>query len=446
MSNRPQRSVPVPTGWAALVVVTAGIPLAVIRPDSWVVLLVIMATLTVLFVADAVAAPSPNELDVSRQIPASMTLGERATIDWIVRNRSDRPIRATVADSVWPSLSASRRSSSFVVPGRRQHRFNASFQPQRRGRFPFGAVTIRTVGPLRLMWRQQTRDVADSLAVLPAHPSRDELRLRLRIPLETGVRSVRTRGTGTDFDQLREYRPGDDIRRVDWAATARQQRAIVRDYRAERNQHVIALLDNGRVMSGSVAGVPRVEHSMDAVLGLVTVAQNLGDNVGLITFDNQVRAIVPPSQSRSQFGRCAEAMYLLDQGYDQSAYRAAFTVAASRFRRRSLFVVFTDLVETVVHDELLPALSTLTRRHLVLVAAVRDPDVSSWASLDYSGRVEVDRTDAYRAAAAAAALDARERTVAALMRAGAIVVDAEPGCLAVAVADRYLELKASGQL
>ena len=258
MPDRQQRSVPVPTGWAALVVIAAGLPLAVIRPDSWLVLLAVVTVLIVLFVADAVAAPSPNELDVSRRIPASMTLGERATIDWVVRNRSDRTIRATVADSVWPSLSASRRSSSFVLPGRRQHRFNASFEPQRRGRFPFGAVTVRTVGPLRLMWRQQTRDIADSLAVLPAHPSRDELRSRLRIPLETGVRSVRTRGTGTDFDQLREYRPGDDIRRVDWAATARQQRAIVRDYRAERHQHVVALLDNGRVMSGSVAGVPRV--------------------------------------------------------------------------------------------------------------------------------------------------------------------------------------------
>lgn len=433
---------PVPTGFAALAVVVAGIPLVVLRADRWAVLIVVLAALVVLFAIDAAAAPSPRLLDVRRELPGSMTLGERSTIDWVVRNRSDRTVRATVADSVWPSLEASRRSSAFSLPGRRQHRFSATFQPTRRGRFPFGAVTVRTVGPLRLMWRQQTRDVPGTLAVLPAHPSRDELRTRLRIPLETGIRSVRTRGTGTDFDQLREYRPGDDIRRVDWAATARQQRAIVRDYRAERNQHVVALLDNGRVMSGSVAGVPRVEHAMDAVLGLVTVAQHVGDNVGLITFDRQVRAIVPPSNSRSQFARCAEAMYLLDHGYDESAYRAAFTIAASRFRRRSLFVVFTDLVETVVDDALLPALSTLTRRHLVLVAAVRDPDVTSWAGL--AG--PIDTTAAYRGAAAASTLAGRERTVARLVAAGAEVVDAEPGRLAVAVADRYLELKAAGRL
>ena len=137
----------------------------------------------------------------------------------------------------------------------------------------------------------------------PTRPP-DELRTRLKIPLESGIRSVRARGTGTDFDQLREYRPGDDIRKVDWAVTARSQKPIVRDHRAERNQHVVALLDNGRSMAGTVGDTPRVEHAMDAVLGLTRVATHVGDNVGLVTFDNQVRSIVPPSNSRSQFSRC----------------------------------------------------------------------------------------------------------------------------------------------
>ncbi|MFK7919907.1 MAG: DUF58 domain-containing protein [Ilumatobacter sp.] len=436
------RSVPVPTRWSASLTVLMSVPLAVVRPERWVVVGIALLAVFVLLIADFAMAPNPSNVEVVREFPASLTLGERGDLRWLVKNRTGRSVRASVADALWPSFQASRRSSRFTIAADRQHRFGATIEPARRGRFPFGSITVRTLGPLRLVHRQQTRHVADTLAVLPAYPSRDLMRTRMRIPLESGVRSVRTRGTGTDFDQLREYRPGDDIRRVDWAATARQQNAIVRDYRAERNQHVVAMLDNGRVMAGTVGGAPRVEHAMDAVLGLTQVASQLGDNVGLITFDSQVRGIVPASNSKIQFSRVTEAMYLLDPQYDESAYGVAFTTAASRFRRRSLFVVFTDLVESVVADSLLPALTALTRTHLVMVAAVRDPDVASWAS----AAQHVDTDEIFRSAAAVASLNARDRTIASLSALGIVVVDARPGELATGVVDKYLELKTKGRL
>ncbi|MEP1126029.1 MAG: DUF58 domain-containing protein [Ilumatobacter sp.] len=442
MAERRARSVPIPTGWAALLIGLVAVPLAVLRPDSWIVLVVALAAVVALMVVDFVVAPHPSGVDVAREFPASLTLGEQGDLRWLVQNRTGRSVRVGVADALWPSFQASRRSSRFTIAADRQHRFGATIEPTRRGRFPFGAITLRISGPMRLVHRQQTRTVHDTLAVLPAYPSRDLMRTRMRIPLETGLRSVRTRGTGTDFDQLREYRPGDDIRRVDWAATARQQKAIVREYRAERNQHVVALLDNGRLMAGTVGETPRVEHAMDAVLGLTQVASELGDNIGLITFDNQVRGIVPASNSKAQFARVTEAMYLLDPQYDESAYGVAFTTAASRFRRRSLFVVFTDLVESVVSDSLLPALKSLTRTHLVMVAAVRDPDVAAWASSARHGDLE----GSYLSAAAVASLDARERAIAALAAFGVVVVDARPGELATGVVDKYLELKAKGRL
>lgn len=441
-SGRRPRSVPVPTGWAASAIALVCVPLAIVRPERWVVVLIALVALLVLMIVDFFVAPHPAGVEVIREFPSSLTLGETGDLKWLVQNRTGRSVRVGVADALWPSFEATRRSSRFSMAANRQHRFGATIHPRRRGRFPFGSITLRTSGPLRLVHRQQTRIVRDTLAVLPAYPSRDLMRTRMRIPLETGIRSVRTRGTGTDFDQLREYRPGDDIRRVDWAATARQQKAIVRDYRAERNQHVVALLDNGRLMAGTVGGAPRVEHAMDAVLGLTQVATKLGDNVGLITFDNQVRGIVPASNSNAQFARVTEAMYLLDPQYDESAYGVAFTTAASRFRRRSLFVVFTDLVESVVIDSLLPALKSLTRTHLVLVAAVRDPDVAEWAAT--ARHVDVD--ESYRSAAAVASLQARERAIASLAAVGVVVVDARPGELATEVVDKYLELKAKGRL
>jgi uncharacterized protein (DUF58 family) len=442
-----QRSVPIPTGALAVVVALVAVPLALVRSDRWVFAGLGVAAVLVVAGVDFFRAVRPSAVEVEREFPATLTVGDEAMLTWLVTNTSSSAARVSVADAIWPSLQATRRSSNFVLGARRQHRFGARIRPKRRGRFPFGAVTVRTTGPLRLVQRQQSWVIAGTLAVLPAYPSREAMSRRMRIPLETGLRSVRTRGTGTDFDQLREYRPGDDIRRVDWAATARQQQPIVREYRAERNQHVVALLDNGRLMAGTVAGAPRVEHAMDAALGLAQVAAGLGDNVGLVSFDQQVRSIVPASNRRSQFGRIAEAMYLLEPSFAESAYGAAFTTAASRFRRRSLFVVYTDLVESVIADSLLPALRALTKTHLVMVAAVRDPDVAAWATPVGRGAADAARVeDAYRSAAAIASLTARERAAARLTAAGVIVVDARPGELATDVVDRYLELKASGRL
>ncbi len=268
-------------------------------------------------------------------------------------------------------------------------------------------------------------------------------------------------GTSTEFDQLREFTPGDDARRMDWAATARTQRPIVRQYRAERNQSVVILLDNGRVMAGSVsasaaapepeqpdadtagiATVPRVEHAMDAALALTHVATHVGDRVGLLTFDHHVRTVVPASSSRQQLGRVAEAMFLLEPSLSESAYGAAFTYATSRFRRRSLYVVLSDLAESAVEEAILPALAILARRHLVLVAAVQDPLVQRWAG---GGGHEV-AADTFRQAAAVALLQQRRRSSARLTAAGAVVIDSPPGRLAIDVVDRYLELKATGRL
>jgi uncharacterized protein (DUF58 family) len=433
---------PVPTGRLALVVTVAALPLAILRADGWWLVGLFLAAIAALAIADLVATVSPADIEVEREFPATLTVGDVAKITWRVTNRSSRATAVTVADAMWPSFNASRRGSTMQLDPLRRHRFGARISPQRRGRFPFGAIAVRTAGPLGLMARQSNRNVPGSIAVMPAYPSRELMATRMRIPLESGIRSVRSRGSGTEFDQLREYRQGDDFRKVDWAATARQQHVVVRDYRAERNQYVIALLDNGRSMAGTVGDTPRVEHAMDAVLGLTQVAGRLGDNVGLLTFDSQVRGIVPARHSKSQFARVAEAMYLLDPALDESAYGVAFNSAAARFRRRSLFVVFTELADTVIADALLPALASLTRTHLVLIAAVRDPDVADWASA--SGHEFA--ADAYRSAAAVAALDARDRTAARLRAAGALVVDARPGELATDVVDRYLELKATGRL
>ncbi len=290
---------------------------------------------------------------------------------------------------------------------------------------------------------RRTRSLPGELRVYPPFKSRDEAELRInkaRI-LEVGLRSAPGLGGGTEFDQLRDYTVDDEFRRIDWSATARAGKAIVRTYRAERNQTVISLLDNGRIMAGQAAEVPRVEHAMDAVMMLTAVATRLGDRAGLVAFDREVQAIVAPGHGRDQLGRVTEAMYQLEPALAESDYQGAFAATLARFRRRAMLVLFTDLVEQAVGETLIPALPLISRNHLVVVAAVSDPQVVQWALA-----TPRDGVGAYRKAAAVAALDERRRTTARLRGLGATVVDAPPGQLAPQLADAYLRVKATGRL
>lgn len=439
-----RRAYPLPTVWFAALVAISGLVLFAWPGRSWVALGVVELALLLALVVDATLCVAPKRIDVQREFDESVTMGESVVLTWLVANRAERVARVTVTDALWPSLRADRRSvSATLLPGARL-RAKAVLRPTRRGRFPLRDVTVRVEGPLRLVNRQATRELDGSVRVMPGYPSREDVQRRIRVPrvLEVGLRSIRTNGGGTEFDQLRDFRPDDEFRRIDWPSTVRLQRPIVKQYRAERNQNVVLLLDNGRVMAGTVGGVPRVEHAMDAVLGVVQAATKLGDRVGMLAFDRQVRSVVVPTNGKSQLGRAAEAMYMLEPDYGESAYLAAFNYATARFRRRSLFIVLTDLVESAVEQALLPALPIITRRHLVVVAAVRDPAVLDWAA----GGDHRWASEAYRQAAAVNLLHQRARAAARLRAAGAIVVDAAPGKLAAELVDKYLEVKASGRL
>ena len=348
-----------------------------------------------------------------------------------------------LADELAPSLRADTRRAAARIPRGATLQAATEIRPARRGRFTLTELVVRVDGPLGLGARQAAVVVPGVLHVYPSFRSKDEAELRIRKAriIDVGLRSARGLGGGTEFDRLREYSVDDEFRRVDWAATARSGRPIVRDYRAERNQTVLVLLDNGRVMAGRVDGVPRVEHAVDAVMMLTAVATGLGDRCGVVAFDREVRAAVPPGTGRAQLGRVIDALYVLEPVLAESDYAGAFTETLARFRRRTMLVLLTDLVAPAVEEWLIPALPLLLRSHLVVVASVRDPDVARWARGGAS-----DVTGVYRQAAAVSALDARRRTIARLRGLGVTVVDARPGRLAAELADTYLSAKATGRL
>lgn len=388
-------------------------------------------------------APRPGEVGVERDIPRVVPIGATGTVSWAVRNPTPRPQRVEIADELAPSLRAERRRSRLDLPPNGRVRTSTAIQPSRRGLFRPTSISVRTFGPLRLAGRQQTRSLPSELRVFPRFRSRDEAELRItrgRI-LEIGLRSAQGVGGGTEFEQLREYGPDDEFRRIDWPATARSGKAIVRTFRAERNQTVIQLLDAGRVMAARIADVPRLEHAMDGVMTLTTVATRLGDRAGLVTFDREVRSIIPPAHTRGQLSRVTEAMYALEPELVESDYAGAFSQTLARFRRRALLVIFSELAEQAVAETLLPALPLVLKNHIVIVASVADPEVTRWAR-----SVPGEAGTSYRKAAAIAALEERRRLAARLRGLGATVVDQPPHRFSAALADAYLEIKSRGRL
>ncbi|MGI9608251.1 MAG: DUF58 domain-containing protein [Acidimicrobiales bacterium] len=410
--------------------------------SPWWALLGIGAVVGLMALVDWALAPPPASIGVARQLPGSITLDRTGSMSWLVRNGHGSDATIDFSEALAPSLDADARRATLTLGSGRIATVTTDLHPTRRGHFPLGEIVVRTRGPLGLAARQQTRWMPAELRVLPRFPSRAEAELRLRRSrLDVGLRTARSRGGGSEFDQLRDFTVDDEFRKIDWAATARASRTIVRTYRAERNQTVINILDNGRLMAGQVSGAPRVEYAMDAIMAVTTVATRLGDRAGLLVFDRTVRASVPASARATQLGRVTDAMYAIEPELAESDYQGAFAETLLRFSRRTMLVIHTELAAHAVGEFLLPALPLLTRSHVVVIAAVRDPEIERWAQ-DSPSTVE----EVHRHAAARASLVERRETVALIRRTGATVIDAVPGKLAGRLMDHYLEVKATGRL
>jgi uncharacterized protein (DUF58 family) len=420
--------------------------LAVVLPlhsAVWVQLLILNAVLVVAVVIDVLAAPALAKVSVRRSHPPVMVSGTDAALTWEISVNSARRTRVSIVDSLAPSLRAVRRGVTVVVPAGGTVRATTTVHPERRGRFALRDAVVRTFGPLGLAGRQGRRPVASVLRVHPPFRSRKDAELRMRRArvLDIGLRNSRGFGGGTEFEQLREYTADDEFRRLDWAATARVGKPIVRTYRPERNQSIIVMLDAGRLMAARSDGLPRIEHAMDAIMALGAVATRLGDKVGLLVFDTEVRNVIAPARHREQVTRMTEASYDTEPLLATSDYNAAFSGLLSRFRRRSLVIMLTELNEQAVDDALLPAIKLAVRQHVMVVASVGDGEIREWAAA-----TPTDGEGAYRRAAAVQASSERQRAARRLAGVGVRVVDAPPGRLAAELCDLYLDLKGRGLL
>ena len=392
--------------------------------------LLLAAAVVVLVVVDAFLAPRPWRLGVARRLPSVIVLGEEASCAWTASSPSRRLLRVWLADALPPSLGAGTRRVALAVPAGGRATATTSIRPWRRGTFRLDEVVVRVAGPLGLGTRQASRTVPGELQVHPAFPSRDATLLRLELDRvrNAGNRVAPTLGGGTEFDHLREYRHGDDVRRVDWGATARLGHPVVRTYRVERDRTVQVLLEHGRAAATVVGGVPRLDHAMDAAMALLTAAGEVGDRAGLTTYAAAVTGVLAPARRGDQVARAAAMLHALEPELVEAAHRTAFAAVAARQRRRALLVLMTDIGAAAAMDALLHALPVLTTRHEVVVGSVDDPVLAAVA----------DR--------AADVLARRADNAALLQQRGARVVTGAPDVLAERLVDAYLDLKARGRL
>jgi uncharacterized protein (DUF58 family) len=427
------------TGRAALAAALGALLVLGFRSPA--VIVAVNAVLLAAIAADVALAAPVRAVRLNRSGDTRALLGERASVVLGLANPSRRTLRAVVRDAWQPSAGAAPPHARVTVPPGGRAWLATQLTPDRRGDKTASAVTIRSLGPLGLAARQGRRSAPWTVRVLPPFHSRRHLPEKLsRLRQLDGQHRALRRGQGSEFDSLREYVIGDDVRSIDWRATARARDVMVRTWRPERDRQILIMLDTGRTAAGRVGGVPRLDAAMDAALLLTALASRAGDRVDMLAFDRRVRARVVGTPRSAVLSAVAQAMAGLQAELVETDAAALGSAALAAARHRCLIVLLTDLNPAAVTEGLLPRLPLLAARHEVVVAAVADPALDAMAA----GRG--DAAAVYDAAAAEQARAARERVSALLRRGGAHVVDAPPGRLPGALADAYLELKAAGRL
>ncbi|TFV55330.1 DUF58 domain-containing protein [Mycobacterium sp. PS03-16] len=438
------------TGRAGLIALLCVLPIGV-APAPGVAFLVLFAALLAAIVADVALAASPRALTLSRSGETTARLGQSVDAVLTVQNAGRRRFRGRIRDAWPPSSRGEPRAHTVDFAVGQQVSLTTTLTPRRRGDMSAALVTARAIGPLGVAGRQGAHRAPGEIRVLPPFLSRKHLPSRLaRLRELDGSTPVLIRGQGTEFDSLREYVVGDDVRSIDWRATARRADVVVRTWRPERDQRIVIVLDTGRTSAGRVGidptapggatGWPRLDWSMDAALLLTALAARAGDHVDFLAHDRISRAAVVNASRTELLPQVVNAMAPLEPALVESDFPAMVSAVQRRVRRRALVVLLTDLNPSALDEGLMEVLPQLAARHHVLVAAVTDPRVDTLAA----GRD--DAAAVYDAAAAERSRNERRTIAARLRHAGVDVVDAGPDDLAPALADRYLEMKAAGRL
>ena len=348
------------------------------RPGlRWAVVAFDAALLVAAFI-DARASRLPEGLEILREFGGRFHIGAETEVRVRVVNNTPRRFRIKVKDEYPPELTLlSPREAELNVAPLESQALAYTLKPPRRGRFEFGRVAVRSRSRLGLVWRETREGETSSVKVYPniRRAREAELKALGARSLVAAQRRAAWRGEGRDFESLREYVAGDELRHVSWSATARRGKLTTRQYQIERDQTVLVALDAGRLMTARVEDESKFDTAIHAALALMSAARRAGDHSGLVVFGRRVKAFVPPSKGREQTEAVLEALHAIEPELIEPSYARAFEFVATNCKRRSFVVLLTDLVDEEGSRELLTSLRILRPRHLPLVVTIADRDL-----------------------------------------------------------------------
>ncbi|HLJ95991.1 MAG TPA: DUF58 domain-containing protein [Gemmataceae bacterium] len=424
---------------AAVAVASLG---ALVYPGAALLVLTVDLLLGAAALLDWLITPGAEALDATRITPDRLSVLSPCSVAVLIRNRSSVPLHVRIRDSVPDTFTTETEELTGIVPASGEQRWEFRVKPRTRGSFSWGAIHVRYRSLLGLWERQESVAAAEQSRVYPNLVNLERYHLLARANrLEMlGIRKVRVRGNW-EFESLREYVDGDDLRLIDWKATSRRSKMIVRNQEAERNQTVLLLVDSGRLMNAETAGASKLDHAVNTALMLAYVALARGDRVGLCTFSHDVHAWVVPRVHRAQIRLITEALYDLRGDFTETDHGRCLRLLAARFPKRALLIVLTDFVDAQTAADMIAHLHLAARRHLVLFAALKDP------LLEQAARSHpVDAFEGFRKTAAVELLHERREVLERLRQMGAQVLDAEPSRLTPPLINRYLEITLRGLL
>lgn len=433
------------TARAALLALLASLPLSL--APSWAVgfalFFAINALLAALFLLDRRLAPAPDDLVAARLHRATLEVGQWNEVELRIENRAARAAQLTVLDESPVTFAASERALHATVPARSAVTLRYRLHPPERGDHLFGDIVLLWRGPLDLVLRDARIPAAATARVYPSLRSlaRFDLALRRAPVVEAGAATERRRGSGTEFESLKEFTPDDEYRRIDWKATARRGNLVAREFQTERNQTVLLCLDVSRPMGARAGAGTLLDAAVEAALLLSHAVTRRGDRLGLAVFADRVIHFLPPRSGRAQFRLALDAMYNLLPEPAEPDYAALYRFLVTRRLKRALLVTLTDLADGAAAERVVRGASCVVARHLPLLVSVEEPSLSRAAALPADSAESLARR-----AVARALLRRRDETLGELARAGFVALSLPPDRLAPELLAAYSRQKARGRL
>ena len=386
----------------------------------------------------------PKELIVSREFGSRFAMGADTEVRIHIQNASNQPLSLIVKDEYPPQMSLNGvREGRFDVDAQSTNTLIYEVRPPRRGRFEFGQTALRFRSKYRLIWCQTKVVEPVTVKVYPNMRRAREAELKAlgARSLVSSHRKTSWRGEGREFESMRDYVRGDELRHISWTATARRGKLTTRQYQIERDQTILIALDAGRLMTARIENETKLDSAVHATLALFSAAARAGDNSGLVVFGRRIKSYLPPGRGHDHIDAALEALHGVEPEMIEPSYPHAFEFIAANSKRRSLVVLLTDLVDEEGSKELLTSLHILRPRHLPLVVTIADRDLKAVVRQTPSSVKEL-----FTQSVAEEIIYHREAALRLVESLGGLALDVTAAALAPALLETYLRVKERGLL